>query len=302
MFLPSTPGRLHHALSISPKKLEIYRNDFYYEWSFAQARYILQDRFLFSMRNTALLLIKPDAEMMNRIPLIIHLLDSNGYELLYGSRLRVTHTQTTELWKYQWSAATIDRIIVNEKLMGLGPSLLLLLKNRQHAVSSSLPLSAYLTEQKGAANEKLRTAEHFRTVLKPLNIILNYIHTADEPADVIREIGLLVGIADLAAVYTRILSESTISFDSLHYKKYDADTPVYYPRELLLLLWQNARAQISKPSQDILDQHFHDVCQNKCYLDLNLLLANNVIKQWTWEWVVAVSHFIQYNTDNPVII
>ena len=302
MFVPPSPDQLHHALSNTPQKLEIYRNDFYYEWSFNQALNILQDEFLYILKNTALLLIKPDANIMNRIPIILRLLDSNGYELLYVARLQVTHTQATEMWKYQWSAATIDRIIVNEKLMELGPSFFLLLRNRQHTHSSAQPLSAYLTEQKGAANKKLQKAENFRAVLKPLNIILNYIHTADEPADVIREIGVLVGIAGMADVYSKILAGNVISYESLPYKKHEVNIPVYDPKELLLYLWRKAKTHISKSSIDILDQHLHNVYQNKCHLDLSLLLATGVIKQWTWEWIVAASHFIQYNTDNQVII
>lgn len=117
MFLPPIPDELHSAMSRSKKKLDIYCQDFYYEMSLTQACDTLQESLLFYINNVALLVIKPDAELMNRIPLIVQWLFLNGYEVLYMSELYVTHTQTTELWKYQWSTASIDRIIVNEKLM-----------------------------------------------------------------------------------------------------------------------------------------------------------------------------------------
>ncbi len=303
MFLPPTPDKLHWALSRFSKKINIYRQDFYYEMSISCALEILQDNVLSCLSNIALLIIKPDAEAMGRVPLIIQLLSSSGYEIVYMRELHITHTQTTELWKYQWSAASVDRIIVNEKLMEMGHSFLLILKNRQYAASIKHPLSAFLTKQKGSADGELRSAQHFRSILKPLNIILNYIHTADEPADVVRELGILLSSDELLNMYKEIFYEGTTPYTAIlakiqDYKMADTDNP----GKLLLSLWRGTNKGALSPDQIALERHFYDASQGKCNLDLRLLLSAGIINQWTWEWIIAVSFFIQYGNGNEVII
>lgn len=303
MFLPPIPNELHSAMSRSKKKLDIYSRDYYYEMSFTQAYDILQESLLFHMNNIALLIIKPDAELMNRIPQIIQWLFSNGYEILYVSELHVTHTQTKELWKYQWSSASIDRIIVNEKLMEMEHSFLLLLRNREYISTNNYPLSVRLTEQKGAANETLRSEHHLRSILKPLNIIFNYVHTADEPADVIREIGVLCGTSELPIVYTSILSGHIRPYSMILEKtRRKKAAEVGKPEELLLSLWDSARKKLYDPDRVVIEKHFFDVIQNKCFLNLRLLLLAGVIKKWTWDWLVASSFFIQYDSNNLSIL
>jgi len=303
MFLPPTPDKLHGALSRFSKKADIYRQDFYYEMSISCALDILQDNVLPCLSNIALLIIKPDAEAMGRIPLIIQLLSSSGYEIAYMRELHITHTQTTELWKYQWSAASIDRIIVNEKLMEMGHSFLLILKNRQYTASINHPLSAFLTKQKGSADAELRSAEHFRSVLKPLNIILNYIHTADEPADVVRELGILLSADELLNMYKGILCEGVTPYSAILEKLQDYKmADIGNPGELLLSLWKRASKGSLSPDEIALERHFYDASQKKCNLDLRLLLSSGIINQWTWEWIIAVSFFIQYGNGNEVIV
>lgn len=303
MFVPPIPNKLHSAMSRSKKKLDIYYQDFYYEMSFTQACDTLQKSLLFHMNNVALLVIKPDAEFMNRIPLIVQWLFSNGYEILYMSELYVTHTQATELWKYQWSAASIDRIIVNEKLMEMEHSFLLLLRNKEYTATNNEPLSVHLTEQKGVANEALRSEYHLRSILKPLNIILNYVHTADEPADIIREIGILCGTYELPNVYASILSghikPNSMILEKIRNKKV---AEVGKPEELLLSLWNNTRKELYDPDRTVIEKHLHDVVQNKCFLNLRLLLLAGVIKKWTWDWLVASSFLIQYDSNNLAVL
>ena len=303
MFLPPIPNELHSAMSRSKKKLDIYYQDFYYEMSFTQAYDTLQESLLFHMNNVALLVIKPDAVFMNRIPLIVQWLFSNGYEILYMSELYVTHTQTTELWKYQWSAASIDRIIVNEKLMEMGHSFLLLLRNKEYTATNNDPLSVRLTEQKGAAKETLRLEYHLRSILKPLNIILNYVHTADEPADVIREIGILCGTYELSNVYASILSGHIKPYSMILEKIRNKIIPeVGKPEELLLSLWNSTRKELYDPDRAVIEKHLYDVVRNKRFLNLQLLISAHVIKKWTWDWLVASSFLIQYDSNNLAIL
>lgn len=74
------------------------------------------------------------------------------------------------------------------------------------------------------------------------------------------------------------------------------------PEELLLSLWDSARKKLYDPDRVVIEKHFFDVIQNKCFLNLRLLLLAGVIKKWTWDWLVASSFFIQYDSNNLSIL
>lgn len=179
----------------------------------------------------------------------------------------------------------------------------MLLRNKEYTADNNYPLSVRLTEQKGAAKETLRSKYHLRSILKPLNIILNYVHTADEPADVIREIGILCGTSELPNVYASILSGHIKPYSMILEKIKNTKTAkVGNPEELLLSLWNSIRKELCDPDRTVIEKHFYDVVQNKCFLNLRLLLLAGVIKKWTWDWLVASSFLIQYDSSNLAIL
>lgn len=302
MFFPPIHNSLHPLLTLSEKKRNLYCHDFYYELSYSIATEVLRDRFLEEIMSIGLLIIKPDAEKLGRISLLLGLLHSNGYEILQILETEITAVQTMEMWKYQWSAASIDRINTNINLMKMAPSYVLILKNPRYAVSQNCPLSAILTEQKGSADEKSRSEQHFRTVLKPLNIILNYIHTSDEPMDIIRELGILFEIDKLYEVYAS-LSHIYANNDSISLTKKDnALIQIDEPQKLLARVWNKIKPEIAPSAYCQLKQHFSEVYQGKNCLNLRLLQSTGAFKMWDWEWIITVSYFIEYNNGSVPIL
>jgi hypothetical protein len=92
------------------------------------------------------------------------------------------------LWRYQLTSATLDRLAVNELLLGAGPALFLLLRSEP---GHELPGAVRLSTLKGSATLEAQKPGTLRSLLGQPNRVLSYVHVADEPADVLRELGLL---------------------------------------------------------------------------------------------------------------
>lgn len=302
MFLPPIHEQFHSMLTLSEKKSELYCRDLYYELSYSIAIDVLKDRFLKTIWSIGLLIIKPEAERLGRIPLILELLSSNGYEIVRTLKTEIAAVQTTEIWKYQWSAASMDRINTNINLMKMEPSYVLILKNPRYAVSQSCPLSMILTEQKGSADAKFRNESHFRTALKPLNMILNYIHTSDEPMDVIRELGILFDIDRLYEIYSSLIN-TNVKNDVISLAKNSSSMgQIREPKKLLTKMWNIIKPTIAQSVYCQLEQHFSEVYQGNRTLNLRLLQSTGAIKTWNWEWIITASYFIEYyNGYSPIL-
>ncbi|MFJ9556044.1 hypothetical protein ACIRPH_19675 [Nocardiopsis sp. NPDC101807] len=69
-------------------------------------------------------------------------------------------------------------------------SMLLLL--RDTAYDGVVPAAVRIADLKGSANPAARLPGQLRTRLEPPNPVINFVHVADEPADVVRELGILL--------------------------------------------------------------------------------------------------------------
>ncbi|MEV8535770.1 hypothetical protein [Streptomyces sp. NPDC051211] len=95
-----------------------------------------------------------------------------------------------ELWRYNWHVYTTDRLELMSLMHAPADSVLLILRDDRY--DGVVPGSVRLADLKGSANPEQRGPEHLRSVLDPPNQIINFVHVADEPADVVRETGILL--------------------------------------------------------------------------------------------------------------
>jgi hypothetical protein len=148
----------------------------------------------------ALVLLKPDAVAGRRIGTALRVLTAAGFEIVGLAALRFTPILTRELWRYQFNIASRDRADVVDLLLPAADSLAVLLEDRRWR-PGSVPASCRLGDVKGAADPRLRRPDDLRSRLAAPTTLFNFIHTADEPADVLREAALLdiAGVPLLAA-------------------------------------------------------------------------------------------------------
>jgi hypothetical protein len=105
------------------------------------------------------------------------------------------------LWYFQWNLATAYRRRIADLFTMTVPALLLVIRKD----GTDRPVSTLLTELKGPTDPGRRRPGELRYELGRFSFLLNLVHTADEPADVIRELGLHLDYATRGEVLRQAL-------------------------------------------------------------------------------------------------
>lgn len=79
-----------------------------------------------------------------------------------------------------------------------------------------MPASARLHRLKGASEERLRSKDSLRSIIKIPNGVIRFFHISDEPADIIREIGIMFNREERLKIYKDLINENySINNDEL---------------------------------------------------------------------------------------
>lgn len=176
------------GLTVLERKRELFAIDNYFReawWDLASVQRLLH--------RLAVVVFKPDAVVGRRIAPCLRLLHDHGYTILGACSFRYTRHLIRETWRYQFNIASRDRIAVVDRLLTSTPSLLVVIGDRG---AGELPASVRLGALKGPSEPSLRRAGEIRYELGVLTTLFNFIHTSDEPLDVVREIGVALDPLD----------------------------------------------------------------------------------------------------------
>jgi hypothetical protein len=179
------PASFVDALTVSATKSLCYSRDPYFRaglWAAGGSASGLLAR--------ALLVLKPDAVAGRRIPLVLDAVRGAGFAVVGLAPIRFTPLLTRELWRYQFNIASRDRADVVDLLLPACDSLALVLHDERWQ-PDALPGACRLGETKGGADPHTRTPQDLRSRLRAPTTLFNFMHTADEPADVVREASLI---------------------------------------------------------------------------------------------------------------
>jgi nucleoside diphosphate kinase len=206
------PEPLGQDFTRSGKKRDLYRREVYFReaWDDAVQCWGLNAGDI--LARAGMVLIKPDGVLAGVLPLTLDYLDRYGFSVTACFPVSLGRIYWRELWRYQINGATLDRLAVNDKIMTAGSSLMLAIRSDTDA---DLPATSRLSRLKGASIALGGDPGSLRELLGQTSSMLSLIHTSDEPADLIRELGILLDSARRRAFLASLVIDRTLSVTSL---------------------------------------------------------------------------------------
>jgi len=206
------------ALTVSAPKSAAFREDLYLRECWADTADVLTDGVpalqngptpqnspavqngLALLSSLALLTFKCDGVAGRRMVRTLEFLDQHDFAVIAVAPIRLNRHSMRELWRYNWHVYPIDRLNLMSVMHAATESLLLLLRDRRY--DGVVPGATRLADLKGAADPAKRRPHELRAVLEPPNSVINFVHVADEPADVVRELAIFLDRPRRRAVLT----------------------------------------------------------------------------------------------------
>jgi nucleoside diphosphate kinase len=143
-----------------------------------------------ALHEYALMTFKPEAVPGRRLRPGLAFLDAHGFEIAAVAPLRYSRHSMRELWRYDWDRYSIDRLALATVMYTAGEGLLLILRDIRP--QDNEPAALRLRALRGSAAVEEREPGSLRATLEPPNEVLNFVHVADTPADVVRELGIFL--------------------------------------------------------------------------------------------------------------
>lgn len=193
------------GLTQDPEKVRYFAGDSYFLEAYEQLATITADPVGFATRH-AMLVIKPDAIVSRSVEPIVDWLREAGFRIVAARRTRITRGGVRTMWHYQLNRATPQRSRLADTIIGSSDSLVLLLRAEDDG--TGVPPSVSLTDRKGPADPARREPGQLRARLGNFGFLLNGVHASDEPADIIRELGILFEDSGRRALCTQALADT----------------------------------------------------------------------------------------------
>jgi nucleoside diphosphate kinase len=220
MTTPAAP-QIPAYLSTLPRKRLLYAGDTYFRESFEDLNQVADSAERFC-HDHALLLLKPDAVVARRLGAALRWVIANGFTIVWADAVTIDRHGIRALWQYGLNAASRDRRDAADLYVTASQCLLVILAMPGRPRAATLLLS----EAKGPADPVGCRPGQLRYDVGSVNYQLNLVHTADEPADLLRELAVLCDHETRLALYRRTLAaddRSAEAFDLV--RRLEAATP-----------------------------------------------------------------------------
>jgi|HubBroStandDraft_1064217.scaffolds.fasta_scaffold08384_4 hypothetical protein len=148
----------------------------------------------------AVLLVKPEGWIEGILTRLLRFLADSEFEIVQTFRSELSAVAMHELWRYSWNVGPIERIELSELLLSLGPAYGFLLKDRQNCGTWA---STRLAGMKGHSKPDQQRPGQLRYELRTPSRVMSYVHVPDEPADMVRDISLLVDRQEMVRLIAR---------------------------------------------------------------------------------------------------
>jgi hypothetical protein len=296
------------TLTTIPAKYEAYARETYFREAWSDICDVLASEAEETLQGVAIVTFKPEAVVGRRICNCLAYLRRHQYLPIAWRRLRYTRHIAREAWRYQWNVATLDRLMVADLMNGATESLFLLLADTSS--QQSIPATVRLRGLKGSALPWVRQAHQLRAVLGGSNRMMTFVHCADEPIDVVREVGIFFGRDDRRTLLAEVQEHfGRDRFDDLmsEVDRLEAD----YPEEDLSLAAALDRFEAPVRPPPSLEA---EAARQKVRTMLMRAKAGEALKWATfaeevaqagldvtvWDSVIVGAQFVQHDVENLV--
>ncbi|HET8956365.1 MAG TPA: nucleoside-diphosphate kinase [Solirubrobacterales bacterium] len=179
-------------LTVLPEKAQRYREEVFCREAWRDVEAAAGDRARELLHRHGLILFKPDGIAAGVVGEALDILGELGFEPAAGAVVQLDRHSTRWLWLYRFNVASVERVWLHDRINCSGPSLLVALRDRRAVPGETIPAAVRITDCKGPSRPERRRADQLRTRLGVDDRLLNFVHTSDEPADVVRELGILL--------------------------------------------------------------------------------------------------------------
>jgi len=176
-------------LTMQPNKVMAYKDDFVPEEAWRVILEVFGSETRSFLYGHTFLLLKPELLARRLSWKALSFLADQGFAPIAQVPVPVSRNAAHHMWRFQWNAATTDRVVLTNMVNAKSDSLLVVLRDGN---PGPVPASVKLWKLKGSAHAERRTEQHLRTVVRMHNRMLGFVHTPDEPADLVRELGILM--------------------------------------------------------------------------------------------------------------
>lgn len=194
------------GLTTDPDKSRYYAQDIYYRetvkqldgWDPGERRRLLQTH--------SYLLFKPEALVARKVEPALTYLAERGIEANFAATLTFNRSMLRSLWWYQLNAAPLTIARACDLLINDWEMLLIGFADTK-ADPEGGPLDSAarrLSDLKGSSRDIGKGLGLLRDELGCTTTCLNFIHAPDEPADVVREIGVLFDRSAREQIFARM--------------------------------------------------------------------------------------------------
>lgn len=174
-------------LTASDRKRELYGQDLYFRDAWADFGAVFTDPAADPLADLALFVFKSDGVAGRRMRPTLEFLAHQGFAIEASEAVRHNRHSMREVWRYDWNLYPADRLSLTTLMHSATQVPLLLLRDTRH--DGVVPGSTRLSDLKGSVDQEWGP-DQLRSALRPPNRVINFCHIGDEPADVVRELGI----------------------------------------------------------------------------------------------------------------
>jgi hypothetical protein len=211
-------------LSRSADKRRLYAADTYFVESFEDASQVGGKDTRRFLETLAAVTIKPDGLVARACSPTLAWLDAGGFLVAAARRVRLHRHAIRAIWAYQLNAASRDRKNLADKFLSASDSLYLLLRGPPDLPG---PAAEAIGCAKGPSDPSARRAGQLRHEIGAAGRLLSYVHAPNDPADLVREIGVLFPAEDRRLLFAEAMapSEATVRSAEALARTLEADVP-----------------------------------------------------------------------------
>lgn len=200
-------------LAPAPEKRHALAADIYFRECWADLVAVYGAAACSAIQRLALLSFKPDAIVGRRIRPTLEFCAAHGFTPVGASRFRYTAHSMREVWRDNWRDYSVDRLELVTVMHGSSDTLVLLLKDGCSPPATTA--AARLNQLKGGAEPERRSAAQLRERLRAPNRVINFVHAADDSADVVRELGIFLDRTRRRELLSIAMADRDVS-DTIH--------------------------------------------------------------------------------------